>query len=96
MKKLNLQYHHIPVIKEGDLDKGALDKIHQILLSNGEGKAEGKTIIHCAAGQRAAVALLVHLLQSGKVSAPSVAPVAFDLGIQREELISKVLQVVGE
>ena len=96
VKKLGLQYHHIPVIKEGDLDKKALNQIHQILHSTGEGGTGGKTVIHCAAGQRAAVALLVHLLQSGKLSASSAAPVAFDLGVQKEELISKVLEVVGK
>ena len=95
VKGLNLQYHHIPIIKEGNLDKEALDQIHQTLLSGNGEKEVGKTLIHCAAGQRAAVALLVHLLQSGKVSAPSVAPLAFDLGIQREDLLSKVLEVVG-
>ena len=97
VRGLGFQYHHIPVIKEGGLDKKALDQIHQILYSANEGETGGeKTIIHCAAGQRAAVALLVHLLQSGKMSASSAAPVAFDMGLQKEELIFKVLEVAGE
>ena len=96
VKELGFQYHHIPVIKEGDLDRSALDKIHQILHSDNGGEAEGKTVIHCAAGQRAAVALLVYLLQSGKMSSSSAAPVAFDLGVQKEELISRILQIVEE
>ena len=89
---LSFQYHHIPIIKEGDLNKEALDKIHK-LLSSPDKKADGKTIIHCAAGQRASVALLVHLLQSGKVSAQSIAPVAFELGLQRKDLLTRILQI---
>ena len=90
---LNFKYHHIPILKEGDLDEGALGKIHQ-LLSFSDKETEGKTIIHCAAGQRAAVALLVHLLQSGQVSDPSVAPLAVELGLQREDLLNRILQIV--
>lgn len=96
VKELNFQYHHIPIMKEGDLDKEALDKIHHILRATDGEKEEGKVIIHCAAGQRAAVALLAHLLQSKKTSASSIAPLAFDLGVQREEFISRVLQIVEE
>ena len=96
VKELGLQYHHIPIIKAGDLDKEALNQIHQILRSDDGEKDKGKTIIHCAAGQRAVVALMVHLLQSGKISSSSAAPVAFDLGLQKEELLSRVLQIVEE
>ena len=96
VKELDLQYHHIPIMKEGDLDKEALDKIHQILQATDGEKKEGKVIIHCAAGQRAAVALLVYLLQSKKLSTSSITPLAFDLGVQREEFIARILQIVEE
>ena len=87
-KKFNLSYHLIPVMKEGMVDREALNKIHQIL----ESCPKEKILIHCASGQRAVAALLAHLLKAKKVSLESAPSSAFEMGLQNEALLFGVLQ----
>ena len=90
MERNQLAYHNIPIIKDSALDWGAMDKVHQIL-SSAEKSGE-KTIIHCASGQRAVIALLGHLLEAEALPLDLVSSLAFDLGLRNEALLIKFFQ----
>ncbi|MCZ0932680.1 MAG: sulfur transferase domain-containing protein, partial [Oligoflexia bacterium] len=55
-ENLGLDYNHIPIIINGELNKPALQKIHNLLHSN----PDKKTVIHCASGTRSIIALIAH------------------------------------
>ncbi len=107
MEDSRLSYHHIPVIKDGALSREALEEIHQILSpggrsgkeeakkksgSGGGGGGGAKTLIHCASGQRAVIALLHHLMELGELPLDSAAALAHDLGLRGEALLIKLFQ----
>ncbi|MCK5575076.1 MAG: protein tyrosine phosphatase family protein [Sphingomonadales bacterium] len=54
VESLGMTYHHIPVMGPGDVNDATVKALHKVLK-----KAKGKTLIHCASGNRvgAAVAL---------------------------------------
>lgn len=56
-ESLGMTYHHIPVMGPGDVNAATAKALHKVL-----NKAKGKTLIHCASGNRvgAVVALYGH------------------------------------
>lgn len=88
---LSIPYDNIPIIQNGDFHIPSLKKIESLLsgLSKGE-----KALIHCAAGQRASVALIFFLIQTGQTSKTSAEALATDLGLKNIKLLNRLLEII--
>lgn len=91
MEEMNFNYDNIPIIKEGDFHKDSLENVCSILSSL---KEDGKALIHCAAGQRASIALMAFLIKSGHISKKEAPEVAENLGLKKPELLNRLLEVI--
>ena len=91
-QKLGLNYSHIPVIVNGDINKEALKSIHSLLSDLGEGK---KFIIHCASGARSAMALTAHFIFSDSCKVSKLPVLAEQLGLSKPEMLTRLFQVMG-
>ena len=93
-ESLSLSYKNIPIMKNGALDRTALDQTHQALCAFD--KTDGKILIHCAKGQRAVAVLLNHLLRLKKISGDLAPSLALKLGLRNENLMAELLQTLEE
>ena len=88
-QKLDLNYNHIPIIINGELNKEALKKIHT-LLSKDE---ECRFVIHCASGTRSMMVLIAHFVFSKNYKQDELFFVAKELGCQ-PLMLERIFQVV--
>ena len=91
MKEMNINYDNIPIIKEGIFQKDALESVNSILSHL---KEEEKALIHCAAGQRASLALIAFLIKSKQIPKASAPLLAESLGLKRPELLVRLLEIL--
>ena len=91
MEEMDINYDNIPIIKEGDFHKEGLNSVHSVLSAL---KEEEKVVIHCAAGQRAAIALMAFLLKSRQVSPESAPPLAENLGLKKPGMLNRLLEIL--
>ena len=92
-QKLGLDYNHIPVIVNGDIDKAALRKIHDLLSSSDQ---EKRFVIHCASGARSMVALMAHFLFSDSHKLEEFPALAKSLGLKQPQMLTRLFQVMAD
>ena len=90
-QKLGLDYNHIPVIVNGDIDKEALKKIHDLFSDSNQ---EKRFVIHCASGTRSILALMAHFLFSNSHKRDELPSLAEALGLKQPQILARLLQVV--
>lgn len=91
LKEMNINYDNIPIIQEGIFQKDALESVNSILSHL---KEEEKALIHCAAGQRASLALIAFLIENKQIPKASASPLAESLGLKRPELLDHLLEIL--
>ena len=91
MEEMSLPYDNIPIIQEGDFHKDSLESVCSILSSL---KEEEKVLIHCAAGQRASIALMAFLIKSERISKKEAPEMAENLGLKKPELLNRLLEIL--
>ena len=57
-------------------------------------KEEEKVVIHCAAGQRASVALIAFLIKSGKIAKEAAPELAENLGLKKPDMLNRLLEIL--
>ena len=90
-QELALNYNHIPVIVDGDIDKEALKKVHKLLSTVDE---EQKFVIHCASGARSVAALIAHFIFSNSHQASELPALAEKLGLYHEKMLNRLFEVM--
>jgi len=85
-EKLGIEYQVIPIMRDGDLSKEALEQVHS-LLSSGRSK---KTVIHCAVGGRATLTLLAYLVLSKKCSLEDLPNLAQQLNFHSPQMLQRL------
>lgn len=91
MEEMNISYDNIPIIQDGDFHKSSLESVCSILSSLKEGE---KALIHCAAGQRASIALVAFLIKSEQISKTEAPEMAENLGLKKPELLNRLLEIL--
>lgn len=90
-QELALDYNHIPVIVDGNLNKASLKKIHELISQAG---SELRFVIHCASGTRSSLVLMMHFLFS-KSCQPEVLPLlAEKLEFNHPQMLLKLSQFI--
>lgn len=64
VEALGLSYHHLPVAGTEDINFNVAKKLHEILK-----KSKGKTLIHCASGNRVGAVLALYAHKHMKMNA---------------------------
>ena len=91
-QNLGLKYYHIPVFANGDIDKAALKRNHE-LLSNSEGR--NKYVLHCASGTRSALVLMSHLVFSKSWTISDLPHLAKTLDFHQDKLLGRLAQIMS-
>ena len=91
-KELALNYRHIPIIVNRNIDKKALERIHNLLSDAGKQK---KFVIHCASGARSTIALLSHFILSNKYEISDIPTLAEELDLYQPEALARLFQALG-
>ena len=89
----SLKFYYFPILKEGLWDKSALKSIHKLLSS---AQKKQKFILHCASGTRSSLALLAHLIFSGKNQKQELLKLAHQLNVQNAPILPGFLQFMGQ
>ena len=89
-EKLSLSYSHIPIMINGELNKQALQQIHELLNS----KKSAKIVIHCASGARSVVALMAHFLVLKKYNKEEISDLAPQLGLNSPQMLSRLYEAM--
>ena len=79
-------------MQDGDFHKPSLQRAVAALSGL---KEEEKALIHCAAGQRASLALTAFLMETGRISGDSAAKTAESLGLKKPELLFRMKAVLA-
>jgi len=88
---LALSYSHIPIIVNRNIDKKALETIHDLLSKASE---KQKFVIHCASGARSAIALLSHLILSKSYEVSQIPTLAEELDLYQPEALARLFRVL--
>ena len=92
LKKSGGGFQNIPIVQDGDFHKPSLQRAVAALSGL---KEEEKALIHCAAGQRASLALTAFLMETGRISGDSAAKTAESLGLKKPELLFRMKAVLA-
>ena len=89
-EELGLEYSHIPIIINGEINKPALQKIHSLLNSN----PNKKIVIHCASGTRSIVALIAHFFFSGEHKLEELSSLAQQMGLSSPQMLDRLFNTI--
>ena len=89
-QKLDLEYHHIPIIIKAEFNKTALQRVHELLIS----LADKKIVIHCASGKRAVLALIANLYFLGKHTKEELSHLAQELGFDSSQMLARLYDTI--
>ncbi|MCY4321554.1 MAG: sulfur transferase domain-containing protein [Bdellovibrionaceae bacterium] len=89
-EQLGLEYNHIPIMKESEINGSALKETHHLL----DSKPNKKTIIHCASGKRSILALIAHLYLSKKQTKEDLSELAEELGINSPQMLARLYESI--
>ena len=88
VKESGGDFQNIPIVQNGDFHKPSLQQVTAAL---SELKEEEKALLHCAAGQRASLALTAFLMETGRIPRAKAAETAANLGLKKPELLSRMV-----
>ena len=90
-RELALNYSHIPIIVNRNIDKKALEAIHDLLSKAGK---KQKFVIHCASGARSTIALLSHFILSKSHEVSQIPTLAEELNLYQPQALARLFQVL--
>ncbi len=86
-RELGMDFYSVPMLGDKAFDQGSIDQVYALYK---QGKSNGKVLIHCSTGNRAAAWLAAHLFFHDGFSKEESIEVAQEKGLISEKMLEKI------